>query len=198
MILLLKRAGFALFTIALFCAPVHGASFFEQFGLGKASTNSSASLTTALSSDEITGGLKEAISKGVERAVGLLGQTNGFLNDVSVKIPMPDTLKKVERTLRSLHQEKLADEFVTTLNRAAEQAVPEAAGVLGDAVKQMTVADAKAILTSTNAAATAYFRRTSETNLHDRFLPIVRKATAEAGVTGAYKSMTEKASFGGF
>jgi len=130
--------------------------------------------------------------------VGLLGQTNGFLNDVSVKIPMPDTLKKVERTLRSLRQEKLADDFVTTLNRAAEQAVPEAAGVLGDAVKQMTVADAKAILTSTNAAATAYFRRTSETNLHERFLPIVRKTTAEAGVTGAYKSMTEKASFGGF
>lgn len=111
---------------------------------------------------------------------------------------MPETLQKVERTLRTLRQDKLADEFVATMNRAAEQAVPAAAAVLGDAVKQMTLADAKAILTSTNNAATAYFRRTSETNLHQRFLPIVQKATEKAGVTGAYKKMTEKASFGGF
>jgi hypothetical protein len=171
---------------------------FERLGLSKTSTNSPAGLATALSSEEITGGLKEALSKGVERAVGMLGQTNGFLNDISVKIPMPETLKKVERTLRTLRQEKLADEFVTTLNRAAEQAVPQAAAVLGNAVKQMTLADAKAILTSTNNAATSYFRRTSETNLHERFLPIVRQATEQAGVTSAYKNMTEKANFGGF
>ena len=195
----LKTTALALVVSALLFSPkVQGASLFDRLGLGKTSTNSPAILNAALSSDEITGGLKEALSKGVERAVGMLGQSNGLLNDISVKIPMPETLKKVERTLRSLRQEKLADEFVTTLNRAAEQAVPEAAAVLGAAVKQMTLADAKAILTSTNAAATAYFRRTSETNLHERFLPIVRKATAQTGVTGAYKNMTEKASFGGF
>jgi hypothetical protein len=84
------------------------------------------------------------------------------------------------------------------MNRAAEQAVPEAAAVLGDSVKAMTLADAKTILTGTNDAATAYFRRTSETNLYARFLPIVQKATENAGVTSAYKKMTEKANFGGF
>jgi len=109
---------------------------------------------------------------------------------------MPDSLKKVEKTLRSLRQDKLADEFVTTMNRAAEQAVPEAASVLGDSVKQMSIADATAILTSTNNAATQYFRRTSETNLHARFLPIVKAATEKAGVTSAYKRMTEKATSG--
>lgn len=199
MIPVLKQAAPAFVAFALLFSPrAHGAGLFDRLGLGKTSTNSPATLSTALSSEEITGGLKEALSKGVERAVGILSQPDGFLKDVSVKIPMPETLKKVERTLRTLRQDKLADEFVTTLNRAAEQAVPEAAAVLGNAVKQMTLADAKAILTSTNNAATAYFRRTSETNLHERFLPIVRKATEQAGVTSAYKKMTEKASFGGF
>ncbi len=70
--------------------------------------------------------------------------------------------------------------------------------MLGSAVQQMSLADAKAILTSTNNAGTAYFRRASETNLYQRFLPMVRAATEQAGVTRAYKAMTEKAGFGGF
>ena len=151
----------------------------------------------ALSQEQVVGGLKEALGKGVEQAVATLGRTNGFLKDAKVKIPMPESLQKVERTLRTLRQDKLADEFVTTLNRAAEQAVPEAAAVLGDSVKQMSIADAKSILTGTNNAATQYFRRTSETNLHARFLPIVKSATEKTGVTSAYKRMMGKASFAG-
>lgn len=178
-------------------SPTHAATFLEKLGFGKTSTNASPALATALSSEEIAGGLKQALSKGIERAVTLLGKEDGFLKDASVKIPMPASLQKVDRTLRTLRQEKLADEFVATMNRAAEKAVPEAAAVLGDTVKQMTLADAKGILTSTNNAATAYFRRTSETNLYDRFLPIVRKATEQTGVTSAYKKMADRASFGG-
>jgi len=195
----MKTIGFSILAVVLsFTQCARSANLFEKLGLGKTSTNSPATLTAALSSDEIAGGLKQALAKGVERAVATLSESNGFLKDASVKIPMPETLQKVERTLRTLRQDKLADEFVTTLNRAAEQAVPEAAAVLGSAVQQMTLADAKAILTSTNKAATAYFRRTSDTNLHERFLPIVRKATEQTGVTRAYKAMVEKASFGGF
>jgi len=177
--------------------PAGAADFLDKLGLNKSATNTSV-LTAALSQDEITSGLKEALAKGVERAVAALGKEDGFLKDASVKIPMPDTLKKAERTVRGLGQDKLADDFIATLNRAAEKAVPEAAAVLAGAVRQMTVADAKAILTATNNAATAYFRRTSETNLQARFLPIVRQATEQAGVTSAYKKMTEKVSFGGF
>ena len=81
-----------------------------------------------------------------------------------------------------MRQDKLADEFVTTMNRAAEKAIPEAASVLGDSIKQMSLADAKTIPTGTNNAAAQYFRRTSETNLFERFLPIVKKSTAETGV----------------
>ena len=151
---------------------------------------------SALSQEQMVGGLKEALGKGVQQAVATLGKTDGFLKDANVKIPMPANLQKVEKTLRMLGQDKLADEFVTTMNRAAEQAVPEAAAVLGDSVKQMSITDAKSIVTGTNNAGTQYFRHTSETNLHARFLPIVKAATAKAGVTSAYKRMTDKAGSG--
>ena len=73
------------------------------------------------------------------------------------------------------------------------QAVPEAAAVFGDAVKQMSISDAKSILTGTNNAATQFFRRTTQTNLYARFRPIVEKATAKTGVTASYKNMLSKA-----
>jgi hypothetical protein len=96
----------------------------------------------------------------------------------------------------------LADEFVTTMNHAAEQAVPEAAGVFADAIKGMSIEDARAILTGTNNAATQYFRRTTETNLFAEFLPIVKQATDQTGVTSAYKQLMAKTeganSFGSF
>jgi hypothetical protein len=99
--------------------------------------------------------------------------------------------------LRALKQDKLADDFVATMNHAAETAVPAAASVFGEALKQMSIDDAKAILTGPDDAATQYFRRTTQTNLYARFLPIVQQATAKAGVTGAYKTMLAKVSGGG-
>lgn len=153
-----------------------------------------------LSQDQMVGGLKEALGKATQQAVSNLGREDGFLKDINVRIPMPQSLQKVEKALRAVRQDKLADEFLTTMNRAAEQAVPIAASVLGDSVRQMSIADARSILTGTNNAATEYFRRTCGTNLHARFLPIVKTATENAGVTGAYKRMSEKAGagFGGF
>jgi hypothetical protein len=176
----------------------HGAGWLDRLGLGSKTTNSPSVINTAgLSQDQMVSGLKEALGKGVEHAVGSLGKTDGFLKDLSVKIPLPATLKKVETSLRMLGQNQLADDFVTTMNRAAERAVPEAAAVLGQSVQQMTLTDAQAILTGTNNAATQYFRRTSETNLYERFLPIVAKATEQTGVTSAYKKMVGQASFAG-
>jgi hypothetical protein len=175
-----------------------GADILDLFK-GKAApgqTPAAPASLTGLSQDQMVGGLKEALGKGVQQAIATLGKPDGFLKDAGVKIPMPERLRKVETTLRTLRQDKLADEFVTTMNRAAEQAVPEAAAVLGDSVKQMSIADAKSVLTGTNNAATQYFRRTSETNLHARFLPIVKAATEKAGVTAAYKRMTDKAGGG--
>ena len=180
--------------ILLGLAPLaRGASLFETLGLKRSPT-----AVAKLTEEQIIPALKEALAKGAHYAVTNLGRDGGFLNDTQVKIPLPDSLRTVEKTLRKLRQGRLADEFVTTLNRAAEQAVPQAAGVLGDAVSQMTVADARAILTGPDTAATDYFRRTSQTNLHARLLPIVRSATGQTGVTSAYKRMTGTASLGGF
>jgi hypothetical protein len=194
----MKKATLSVLTFALLCSPcLQAEGFFEKLGLRKSSSTNSSTLNMGLSQDEITGGLKQALSSGIDRAVASLGQKDGFLNDAGVRIPMPESLKLVERTLRKLSQDKLADEFVTTMNRAAEQAVPEAASILADSVKQMSIADARVILTGTNNAATEYFRRTSATNLYDRFLPIIKKATEQTGVTSAYKNMAAKAT-GGF
>lgn len=195
------KASFShLVAFALLLAPgVHGGDWLQRLGLRKKKTidQPSTIAAAALSHDQLVDGLKEALGKGVEHALGSLGKEDGFLKDLSVKIPMPTTLKKVESSLRMLHQDKLADDFVMTLNRAAEKAVPEAAAVLGQSLQQMTLTDAKAILTGTNNAATQYFRRTSETNLYERFYPIVAKATEQTGVTSTYKRMIDKVSFAG-
>jgi hypothetical protein len=190
----------ALASACLLCTGSTGraAGFLDFLGLGKKSTNATAaaiSSVAGLSEQQIIDGLKEALAKGVNQAVTSLGRDGGFLRDPTVRIPMPENLKRVEQTLRTLGQDKLADDFVNTLNHAAEQAVPQAASVLGDSVKKMTVADAKSILTGTNTAATAFFRRTSETNLYARFLPIVQEATSKTGVTSSYKQMMDKVGF---
>ncbi|NOS69485.1 MAG: DUF4197 domain-containing protein [Verrucomicrobia bacterium] len=155
-------------------------------------TNAATVAGTALSQDQVVNGLKEALGKGVERAVASLGRTNGFLTNMNVKIPMPAKLQSVEKGLRAAGQGKLVDDFVTSMNRAAEQAVPTAAAVFGDSIKQMSIADAKGILGGTNDAATQFFRRTTQTNLHAKFFPLVQKATDSVGVTASYKQMMSK------
>ena len=192
----------AILTIGILMMPVWvpAAGLLDSLGFGTKSTNGSAAspslAVSSLSQDQMIEGLKEALGKGVQQAVGLLGHRDGFLTNLNVKIPMPEKLKTVEKTLRALNQEKLADDFVNTMNHAAEQAVPEAASVFADAVKNMSIQDAQAILTGTTNAATQYFRRTTETNLYTKFLPIVKKATDETGVTATYKKIMEKAGGG--
>ena len=158
---------------------------------GQAATSSSS--IGALGQEEIARGLKEALSKGAQQAVAQLGKEGGFLNNADVKIPMPPQLHEVETALRAVGQDKLADEFVATMNHAAEQAVPVAAHVFAGAITNMTVDDAKAILTGPNDSATQYFRKTSETQLHEQFLPIVKEATAKTGVTASYKNLMAQA-----
>ncbi len=172
------------------------AGLLDTLGFGKKTTNETATLpaglSVPLSQDQVVQGLKEALGKGVQQAVSQLGHDGGFLTNLNVKIPLPEKLRTVDRTLRVLKQDKLADEFVTTMNHAAEQAVPEAAGVFGDAIKGMSTDDARTILVGTNNAATQYFRRTTETNLYAKFLPIVKRATDQTGATAAYKQLMAK------
>lgn len=146
-----------------------------------------------LTNDEMVSGLKEALGKGTQHAVEQLGREGGFLDNSKVRIPMPKSLQWVETSLRTLKQDALADEFVETMNHAAERAVPEAAAIFGDAISRMTIDDAQNILSGPDDAATRYFRDNTEDALTDRMRPIVEQATAKAGVTSAYKNMTAQA-----
>lgn len=145
---------------------------------------------------ELSAGLKEAIGHGLARAVTTLGQTNGFLTNTVVKIPLPDQFANVDKMMRAIGQGPLVDQFVATMNHAAEQAVPIATGIFTDSLSQMTIADARDLLLSNSkTAATEYFRRTTTNQLSEKFLPIVREATEKAGVTAAYKNLKTKAPF---
>jgi hypothetical protein len=184
-------------VLAISIGSAH-AGWLSALGLGQSSTNSTATAAlSALSQDQVVGGLKDALGSGLQHAIASLGHDGGFLTNLDVKIPLPEKLQSVEKTLRALKQDKLADDFVATMNHAAEAAVPQAASVFGEAVKQMSIEDAKAILTGPPDAATQFFRRTTQTNLYARFLPIVQQATAKAGVTSAYKTMLAKVAGGG-
>lgn len=162
-------------------------------GTGQETPATAAPTGTQPTDGEMIAGLKEALNKGTQFAVDNLGKDGGFLNNDKVRIPMPSSLAWIEKTLRTLRQDALADEFVASMNHAAEQAVPEAAAIFGDAIQQMSLEDARGILTGPDDAATQYFRRTTSEALTDKMRPIVEQATAKAGVTANYKAMTAKA-----
>ena len=142
-----------------------------------------------LSQDQVAEALKQALSKGVSSAITNLAKPDGFLANPKVKIPMPEKLQSVEKTLRALKQDQYADEFVTTMNRAAESAVPAALPIFTDALKSMTIDDAKKLVSGTNDSATQFFKTKGEKQIQEKMSPIVKQATEKAGVTAAYKKL---------
>jgi len=162
----------------------------DSLSQNKTVTESAASL---LDNNDVVAGLKEALAIGAQNAVTALGKKDGFMGDSLVQIALPDSLKLVEAGARQLGQGKYADDFIATMNSAAEQAVPEAADLLAEAIRNMSVADAMQILNGSDDAATQYFRKVSGQKLADRFKPIVENATNKAGVTSAYKMLKANA-----
>jgi len=158
-----------------------------------AAPSGSGSSVDRLSDGDVVKGLKEALNQGALSAVAKLGSQDGFLGNEKVKIPLPSGLQSAERVMRAVGQGKVVDELVVTMNRAAEAAVPQAKTLLIDAIKKMSVQDAKAILTGADDAATQYFRKSTEPQLHDRFLPIVGKSVGKLGVTEKYNNVAGRA-----
>jgi hypothetical protein len=127
----------------------------------------------------------------------MLGATDGFMGNSEVKIPLPNSLKKVQKAMKLMGMGKQSDELVLKMNRAAEAAVPEAKTLLVDSIKNMSVADAKAILTGPNDAATQYFKKSTSEKIAAKFLPIVEKATANVQLADSYNKYAEQgAKFG--
>ena len=146
----------------------------------------------ALTNQDAASGLKAALEKGSGVAVDLLGKTDGFFGNNAVKIPLPDSLKKYEKLMHSVGMGKYADELVLTMNRAAEAAVPEAKKLFIDSIKKMSVQDAKGVLTGGQTSGTDYFKRTTTDQLREKFMPIVKKATARVKLAEKYNQYAQK------
>lgn len=143
----------------------------------------------SITNTEAVSGLKQALTDGSAAAVAKLGVENGFFGNPKVKIPLPPSLQKVEGALRFAGMQRQADELVLSMNRAAEAAVTEAKPLLVEAVKKMSVQDAKGILSGGDTAATDYFRRTTQVQLTQRFQPIVKQATDRVGLAQQYNAL---------
>lgn len=155
--------------------------FLRDFGLVKQDGG--------LSDAKIASGLKEALKVGTENTVNLTGKVDGYFKNEAIKILMPEKLKTLEKGLRAVGYGSKVDEFILSMNRAAEQAAPLAKPIFWDAIGQMTFEDAKKILSGSNTAATDYFKGKTTDKLTTAFKPVVENAMEEVGVTRQYNEL---------
>lgn len=153
--------------------------------LGGTASSSAASLTPS----DISAGLREALRIGTERVVGQLGATNGFNLDPAIRIPLPGVLARVDSAISAIGMSSLTDDLELRLNRAAEAATPKAKALFVSAISNMTIDDAKNILTGPSNAATDYLRRTMGTDLSQEMQPLIQGALADAGAIKAYDNV---------
>jgi hypothetical protein len=146
-----------------------------------------------LSNTEASQGLKAALERGAMTAVGLLGKPGGFLDNPKVRIPLPGFLADASKFLRAMGRGRQVDELEVAMNRAAEGAVPLAKDLLSNAVKTMTVQDAKKILTGGDTSVTDFFADKTRAPLATRFLPVVTQATQKVGLAEKYNKVAGKA-----
>ena len=139
-------------------------------------------------------GIRAALQRGAESAVGLLGKTDGFAGNPLVRIPLPGFLNEIAKIAKYTGQQAKVDELITAMNRAAEAAVPEAKTLLVNAVKSMSVSDAKRVLTGGDGSVTAFFAEKTRSALSTKFLPIVTKATEKVALADKYNALAGKAS----
>jgi hypothetical protein len=147
---------------------------------------------SALSDEDAANGMKQALTQGAGVAVNKLGVANGFLKNPEVKIQLPGTLQQVGGVMRSLGMGKYTEGLIVAMNHTAETAAAEAGSLLADAVKKMPVEDPKKILADGDEAATQYFRETTSDELAQKLLPIVKKATDQAGLLKKYNEFAGK------
>ena len=148
----------------------------------------------AFSPQQLTEAIKQALTKGVDDSVGLLGSPKGFSLSSLYHIAIPEPLNKPAGLLRQLGQGKYVDEFESRLNLAAEQSVSKAIPVFSAAIRGMSVTDALNIIEGNSDAATVYFKDKTSTKLRQQFLPIIRSATNKTGLTSTYKKVSDKIS----
>ena len=161
------------------------------------SANALALSLSDLSQQDATGGLKDALTQGAQIAVKQLGTPGGFSNNPEVKIELPGKLGKAASKMKAFGMGAQVEELENAMNKAAESAVTQAQPILVDAVKKMSVADAKGILSGGKDSATQYLNKSSREQIRAKFLPIVKQATDKVGVAQKYNSFAgQAAAFG--
>jgi len=186
---------FVVFAL-LFSAPV---AVWAQFSLPKSipgaggPAGASGGLGAGLSDSEIGSGLKESLSVGTKKAVTLVSAPGGYLDNAAIKILLPKNLQPVEKVLRGAGQGAKIDAFVDSMNHAAESAAPEAANIFGDAVRAMTIDDARKLLNGGDTSITDYFKSKTSDKLAVAFRPHVEEAMNKTGVTTQFQALQSSA-----
>ncbi len=145
-----------------------------------------------LSDKDRDAGIKAALERGATIAVSLLGKPDGFWANDQVRIPLPDWIKRFERAIKVIGKSKDIEALKIGVNRAAEQAVPQAKSLLVAAVKGMNVQDARKILSGGDNSVTTFFQEKTETSLAQKFLPVVTGVTSRIGLAQQYNSLAEQ------
>jgi hypothetical protein len=171
------------FIIIISMAVVLPACSSGQFDLGKINKEIDKYNQKPLTNQEIIDGLKQALTVGSNNSASSASKLDGYFKNPKIKIPFPPEVKKVETQLRSLGMNKQVDDFVLTINRAAEDAAKQAAPIFVDAVKTMTITDGINILKGKDTAATNYLRQKTSVALHNKFKPVIRSSTQKVQVT---------------
>lgn len=141
----------------------------------------------------VADGLKEALKIGIEKAVTQVGAENGYLGDDLIRIPIPEKMEKVTKFLKKIGAESLNESLLKRMNRAAEQAAPQALDIFKQSLKDMQIKDALAILRGEDKqAATAYLKENTSTTLQEKFLPIIKAEMEKLEVLKLYNEMVDK------
>jgi hypothetical protein len=177
--------GAAVFVLSILSYSHSAPWDFFKSKLGTASS-------AKVSDTSIGPGLKEALKVGIKNTIALLGKTDGYLGNQAVKVLMPESIRKMEPALRAMGVGPKIDEFILSMNRAAEKSAPLAADIFATAITEMSFDDAKKILGGGNTAATDYFKTKTYDNLLATFQPSVRKAMDDYAVTQKFEAIAGK------
>lgn len=190
----MKTASLPLLLLLLFTPPAQAdwGKMFEDFKNAGKSMLGQENNPAGLDNDTMINGLREALEIGSRRAISTVGQQGGYLNNPEIRIPLPPRLQQASDLMKQFGMGQLAEDFETSINRAAENAAPQATELMINAIKAMTIEDASNILQGENDAATRYFEDETRPQLATLFSPVVDDSLNQVGATRYYNQLDEQ------
>ncbi len=179
----------SIFISSLF---ILGACTSAQINQTLGDINKSIGGSKPLTTAEVAEGLKEALVKGISVGADKVSQVDGYFRNPEIKIPFPPDVRRVEERLRQIGLGNQVDNFITTLNRGAEEAAKEAKPIFVSAIRSMTIEDAWAILRGSDDAATQYLKRTTSAQLKEKFQPVIQNALNKVNATKYYSDIVTR------